>query len=386
MIRIENLHMTFRTKQGQVHAVKGIHVNIKLGQFYTLLGPSGCGKTTTLRCVAGLEEPDRGEIIIGDECVFSSTLGVAVPSYDRNIGMVFQSYAIWPHMTVFENVAFPLNQMRPRLTLPEIRERVLKVLSLVKMDALEARPAPFLSGGQQQRLALARALVAEPKVLLLDEPLSNLDAKLREEMRLEIQELVKRLNITTLYVTHDQVEALSMSDVVAVMGEGKIIQEGSPIEIYQTPEDQFVGSFIGLTNLLVGRVVSVGCDDNGLGQVETEVGMLGCQLPGGLGVKDPVGVMIRPEDVVLCSKEYLPKQNLVEGQVEKMMFLGEALDCRVAVQHVQIRVKLHPYVRLSRGDKVLLELPPERCKVIRGQVQGISEGRDGEGEVTRRAE
>ena len=366
MIRIDNLGMTYRTKEGEVYAVKGIHLDIKPGNFHTLLGPSGCGKTTTLRCVAGLEEPDSGEITIGNEIVFSSARGITVPSYNRNIGMVFQSYAIWPHMNVFENVAFPLKQARYRFSRSEIREKVLKVLSLVKLSGLEARPAPLLSGGQQQRLALARALVAEPKVLLLDEPLSNLDAKLREEMRLEIRELVKRLNITSLYVTHDQVEALSMSDVVAVMNEGEIMQEGSPVDIYQTPNNRFVAGFIGLTNFLVGKVVSKSSDNSALARVETEVGMLSCYLPSDMRLNDTVVIAVRPEDVAVAEGRFLPEQNMTEGRVEKVMFLGDALDCRVAVGQVRIRLKLHPYVKLAQGDKLLLTLPPERCRVIRG--------------------
>jgi len=235
MIRVENLHLRYCSEQGEVHAVRGLNLTVKKGEFYTLLGPSGCGKTTTLRCVAGLETPEKGEIIIGDEPVFSSEGGLNVPTYRRQIGMVFQSYAIWPHLSVFENVAFPLREKK--VARSEIQERVLKALSLVQLSGLEKRPAPFLSGGQQQRLALARALVREPEVLLLDEPLSNLDAKLREETRLEIRGLVKRLGITTLYVTHDQVEALTMSDVVAVMNQGNIVQEGPPTEIYKSPKD-----------------------------------------------------------------------------------------------------------------------------------------------------
>ena len=255
MIRIENLHMRYHSEMGEVHAVRGISLTVKPGEFYTMLGPSGCGKTTTLRSVAGLETPEEGEIYIGDDLVFSSSKGISIPPYKRDIGMVFQSYAIWPHMTVFDNVAFPLQEMRRRFSKKEIHEKVLKALSLVQLNGLEDRPAPFLSGGQQQRLALARALVKEPRVLLLDEPLSNLDAKLREETRLEVRELVNRLNITTLYVTHDQLEALTMSDVVAVINQGQIAQEAPPNEIYQSPRERFVANFIGLANFLEGDVV-----------------------------------------------------------------------------------------------------------------------------------
>ncbi len=366
MIEVKQLHKTFTTEQGGVQAVQGVNFEVERGEIFTLLGPSGCGKTTVLRSIAGLERPDDGELTIDGRVVFADRGRTMVPPHDRGVGMVFQSYAIWPHMNVFENVAFPLKQARYRFSRSEIREKVLKVLSLVKLSGLEARPAPLLSGGQQQRLALARALVAEPKVLLLDEPLSNLDAKLREEMRLEIRELVKRLNITSLYVTHDQVEALSMSDVVAVMNEGEIMQEGSPVDIYQTPNNRFVAGFIGLTNFLVGKVVSKSSDNSALARVETEVGMLSCYLPSDMRLNDTVVIAVRPEDVAVAEGRFLPEQNMTEGRVEKVMFLGDALDCRVAVGQVRIRLKLHPYVKLAQGDKLLLTLPPERCRVIRG--------------------
>ena len=273
MINIKNLHVHYESTEGRVHAVRGIDINVERGQFYTMLGPSGCGKTTTLRAVAGLERPSDGTVSINDELVFSGEQHIMVPPYKREIGMVFQSYAIWPHMDVFNNVAFPLQEMKGRFSKAEIREKVLQVLDLVQLSGYEDRPAPFLSGGQQQRLALARALVREPEVLLLDEPLSNLDAKLREETRAEIRDLVKRVGITTIYVTHDQLEALTMSDVIAVMDQGKIVQEGSPIEIYRTPKVRFVADFIGLTNFIEGRVKQLTTNGDGFGSVETPAGM-----------------------------------------------------------------------------------------------------------------
>ena len=228
MIKITDLRKTFEDKQlGTVFAVDGVSIDIAEGEFYTLLGPSGCGKTTTLRCVAGFEEPQDGSITIGDIEVFSRSKGIMFTPDKRDFQIVFQSYAVWPHLTVFENVAFPLRYGKQKVKRGEVKETVRKALDLVQIGHLAQRPAPLLSGGQQQRVALARALVAEPKVLLLDEPLSNLDAKLREQMRLEIRSLVKRLDITTLYVTHDQVEALTMSDRIGVMAEGKLLQEGN---------------------------------------------------------------------------------------------------------------------------------------------------------------
>src|ERR1041384_3239748 len=221
-----------------VKAVDGISFTVEEGRFYTLLGPSGCGKTTTLRCIAGLEKANGGEIVVAGKKVFSAADNSFVPAYRRPIGMVFQSYAIWPHLTVFENVAFPLRVGKQRFSGADIRKKVGNALAQVELGGYEERMATQLSGGQQQRLALAPALGREPQGLLLDEPLSNLDAKLRERMRFELRELQRRLRITTLYVTHDQIEALSMSNVIAVTNSGVIIQEGGPRDIYLHPEEQ----------------------------------------------------------------------------------------------------------------------------------------------------
>src|SRR5438876_8807945 len=243
MLQVTMLRKTFTTERGGVRAVEDVSFTVEEGRFFTLLGPSGCGKTTTLRCVAGLERPEAGTIRL-DDAVLSGP-GRFMPTYARDIGMVFQSYAIWPHMTVFDNVAFPLRVARTRPTLLEIRQRVSQALATVRLEGLQDRAATKLSGGQQQRLALARALVREPKLLLLDEPLSNLDAKLREQMRMELRQLQRTLRLTTLYVTHDQVEALAMSNVVAVMHQGRIMQTGAPREIYERPANRFVAEFIG---------------------------------------------------------------------------------------------------------------------------------------------
>jgi len=365
MIRIENLHMRYRTDMGEVYAVRGISLTVNPGQFYTMLGPSGCGKTTTLRSVAGLETPDEGEIYIGDELVFSSSKGISIPPYKRDIGMVFQSYAIWPHMTVFDNVAFPLQEMGRRFSKKEIHEKVLKALSLVQLSGLEDRPAPFLSGGQQQRLALARALIKEPLVLLLDEPLSNLDAKLREETRLEVRELVNRLNITTLYVTHDQLEALTMSDVVAVINQGQIAQEASPNEIYQSPRERFVANFIGMANFLEGEVKRVPGNGDSFGEVKTSGGVLKCTLPDGIGVGESVVILVRPEDINLLSDTAPSTDNVLNAKVDSVIFMGDTLECRVITGGQSIRVKLHPSAALARGDVVRLEFPPGRCRAIK---------------------
>ncbi len=246
MIRIRNLRKSYRSRYGQVEAVQGIDLEIGEREFCVLLGPSGCGKTTTLRCVAGLERPDEGEIELGDQLVYSAKKGLFVPPERRDIGMVFQSYALWPHMTVFQVVAYPLTDGRKRASSRrEVEERVRAALELVQLAGLEDRPVTDLSGGQQQRVALARALVTEPKVLLMDEPLSNLDARLREGMRAEIRRLTRRLGVSTIYVTHDQTEALSLADRLYVMRGGEIVDSGTPEEVYSAPKSLYSAQFVG---------------------------------------------------------------------------------------------------------------------------------------------
>jgi iron(III) transport system ATP-binding protein len=362
MIRIRDLAMSYPTAGAP--AVRGISLEIADGAFYTLLGPSGCGKTTTLRCVAGLERPDAGEIAIGNEIVFSSQRNIWVAPHERNVGMVFQSYAIWPHMSVFENVAFPLQYKKPRPSRAEARDRVMAALRLVRLEGFADRPAPYMSGGQQQRLALARALVAEPRVLLLDEPLSNLDAKLREEMRLELREMVARLRVTTLFVTHEQIEALTMSDTVAVMKDGVIVQEGAPAAIYGKPAQAFVADFIGKTNILPGRVKAVG--GGGLATVETPVGTLRCRVDAATRAGDALTLAIRPEHIALSVDGTASREpNTVAGEVEAVIYLGNLLDCMVAVGGEVMRVQLHPSAPVVRGARVQLRLPIEHCLAMR---------------------
>jgi iron(III) transport system ATP-binding protein len=365
MIRIKNLNMTYRSSTTEHHAVRGVSLEIETGQFYTLLGPSGCGKTTLLRCVAGLEEPDTGSIEVGDELVYSSDDGVWTEPFNRDIGMVFQSYAIWPHMSVFNNVAFPLRQMKPRPSLTEIRERVMRALEQVQLGTLADRPAPFLSGGQQQRLALARALVHEPKVLLLDEPLSNLDAKLRDEMRTELRDLVKALNLTTLFVTHEQIEALTMSDRIGVMQSGVIVQEGTPAEIYGKPSHAFVADFIGSSNFIKGRVSAGERDTGGLITVETPIGQLKSRITDDFGSGDEVVVVIRPECITI-GPDMVGNASIVEGTVSEMTFLGNLIDCAVDLGEQSLQVQLVPPATIDVGDKVTLCLPPDNCIAMRG--------------------
>ncbi len=265
MLNIEGLFTEYPNDQGQiVKAAQDVSFTVAEGQLFTLLGPSGCGKTTTLRSIAGLERPRLGEISVNDRVVYSSSRGVFVSPNRRGFGMVFQSYAIWPHMNVFENAAFPLQVGGRRYSRKEIRDNVMRVLTAVQLEDLAEREATKLSGGQQQRLALARALVMEPALLLLDEPLSNLDAKLREKMRFELKRLQRELKITTVYVTHDQSEALALSHQIAVMSEGRIQQIGRPRDIYERPLNQFVADFVGTTNFIEGTVLGPEVDDEGL--------------------------------------------------------------------------------------------------------------------------
>jgi iron(III) transport system ATP-binding protein len=345
-----------------VKAVDDISFNVEEGRFYTLLGPSGCGKTTTLRCIAGLEKADGGEIIVAGNKVFSATDGTFVPAYRRPIGMVFQSYAIWPHMTVFENVAFPLRVGKQRFSSGDVKAKVKSALGQVELDGYEDRMATHLSGGQQQRLALARALVREPQVLLLDEPLSNLDAKLRERMRFELRELQRRLRITTLYVTHDQIEALSMSNVIAVMNSGVIVQEGPPREVYLQPKSKFVANFIGSTNQLPGQVIKVGGDGNGA--VRTDDGEIACNVLEGLTAGSKVVVVIRPESIYLSQKKPEATANLLEGKIGAAMFLGEYVDCTVELGKNMLQTHQRYTTQVRRGDPVWVELPAGECMAL----------------------
>ncbi|MBI2324044.1 MAG: ABC transporter ATP-binding protein [Chloroflexi bacterium] len=354
MLTVASLRKTYTTDRGGVRAVQGVSFTVEDGRFYTLLGPSGCGKTTTLRCIAGLERPEGGTIQLDDEVLSGD--GRFVPPYDRDLGMVFQSYAIWPHMNVFDNVAFPLRVGRARATSAEVRKRVEEALALVGLEGLEDRPAPQLSGGQQQRLALARALVRKPRLLLLDEPLSNLDAKLRERMRIELRELQRRLGITTVYVTHDQGEALFLSHRVAVMHDGGIVQEGTPREIYRDPSTGFAADFVGNATFLAGDVVEDGIAALG--------GRVRCSMPKDLRPGEKGLLVLRPENVVVRgAPERRP--NEFGGKLEIAAFLGDHLDCIVAVGDTLVRARAHPSVQLRRGQDVWVEFPVEHCVAMR---------------------
>lgn len=369
MLTIENLVKTFPPsrgeKQGRVMAVADISFEVEPGHMFTLLGPSGCGKTTTLRCVAGLETPDGGVIRVGDRTLFSSKERIRVPANERGLGMVFQSYAIWPHLDVFRNVSFPLEvgSSNRRLSRKDIKERVERVLAVVKLDQLGSRQATDLSGGQQQRLALARALVMEPPLLLLDEPLSNLDAQLREEMRFELKRLQRDLSITAVYVTHDQVEALAMSNRIAVVNQGRIEQIGRPRDIYEKPASRFVAGFIGTTNFIEGNVERR--EPGGVQVVSTSEGPLRAVIPVELPTGTSVVVSVRPEHLALSlSPDGDPGPNRWIGTVSTRAFLGESVDHLVSVGKLELKVRCPTTTSIPPGKRVALTFPPEQCLVI----------------------
>ena len=369
MFAIENLHKSYLASGAEVRAVDGISLDAETGKLITLLGPSGCGKTTTLRCLAGLERPQSGRIVIGNRTVFDSAKRIFVPASDRGIGMVFQSYAIWPHMTVFENVAFPLRVSRAKkYTAFEIRDRVSRMLDMVQLTGYARRPATQLSGGQQQRLAFARGLVHEPAILLLDEPLSNLDAKLREQMRLELKRLQRTLGITTVYVTHDQSEALALSDEIAVFDSGRVIQRGTPQEIYRQPKNQFVADFVGSANFLPGTVRAT---EGGVTQVDTAHGVMRCQFAEPIGVGMKAFFTARPEDVVLFDSAGgaggAPADglNVLKGKIVNRVFLGEVVDYIVDLGDRELRARLRAG-DFSIGQTVSLGVPPQKCVGLPG--------------------
>ncbi|MBN06869.1 MAG: Fe3+/spermidine/putrescine ABC transporter ATP-binding protein [Rhodospirillaceae bacterium] len=276
--------------------------------------------------------------------------------------MVFQSYAIWPHLDVFHNVAYPLQVNKPRPSKQEIEERVINSLEVVGMEDFMQRSATKLSGGQQQRVALARALVRRPKLLLLDEPLSNLDAKLREQMRIELEDMVSRIALTTLYVTHDQSEALALSDRVAIMSEGDIVQEGSPREVYGKPKNEFVASFLGVANFLIGEVEHI---ENGYGliRVDRQDGLMKMPIPNGIKPRDRTLIVIRPEDIGIQTEYSKPSHNVIEGTVERVVFEGAHCECFINVQPHQIRVRLHQADAPIVGEQIWLQVMPDRCIV-----------------------
>jgi iron(III) transport system ATP-binding protein len=364
MLTVSGLCTEYLGEHGQtIRAAQDVSFEVPQGRLFTLLGPSGCGKTTTLRSIAGLERPRAGEISVGGQVIYSSGKDVFIPPNRRGLGMVFQSYAIWPHMSVFDNAAFPLQVAKKSIPRKAIQERVHRVLKVVALDEMADREATKLSGGQQQRLALARALVLEPPLLLLDEPLSNLDAKLRERMRFELKRLQRELGITTVYVTHDQSEALALSHSIAVMNAGRIEQLGSPREVYERPRNQFVADFVGTTNFVKGTVS--GADSApGFYRIAAEVGNLKARGLDSLKAGEEVVLSIRPEDIELFERPQ-DGENTYEATVDQKVFLGEFIDFQVKIGGRSVQSRAHPSLRTPVGERLHVRINPEKCVALK---------------------
>jgi ABC-type Fe3+/spermidine/putrescine transport system ATPase subunit len=361
MLTVTDLAKSFVTADGAVRAVAGVSFSVAQAQCYALLGPSGCGKTTILRCVAGLEQAEQGSIAIGGRVV--SDTGTFVPVHERSIGMVFQSYAIWPHLDVFDNVAYPLAVQRPRVTRAEIEKRVMDVLALVGMECMARRPATRLSGGQQQRVALARAIVRRPALLLLDEPLSNLDARLRDSMRRELSTLIRHIGITAVFVTHDQVEALSLADRVAVMDQGRIVQEGAPADIYERPANLFVARFLGAANVLAGRIEERDCQGRvriALERSGQHLTLVAEQRPGAR-----VDIVLRPENLIISASAPAQEHNCIAGRITALAFQGNSVEYEVDVGGgPSLRVLARAQTDLTRGMPVWVAIDPRHVAIF----------------------
>lgn len=348
MITIRELRKEFIVTDGKVAAIKRLDLDVDEGEFFVIVGASGSGKTTLLRCVAGLETPNGGEIRIADRTVFGDDPPVWVPPQDRNFGMVFQSYAVWPHLTVFDNVALPLREGAQKIPRQQVHQRVREALHMVQLDEQTDRPSTLLSGGQQQRVALARAIAVNPNVLLMDEPLSNLDARLREDVRGRIRDLAKQLGATVLYVTHDQVEAMAMADKIALMSLGELLQYGAPMELYRNPDCTEVAEFFGSVNWLPGRRV----EDN---VVETKIGRFRIS-----GAGDPSGEVLvgfRPESIQFADPSDETGDNTFESRLLSSVFLGDQFVYEVTANDLPLTGKSRT-VPATQGEALLLRVPP----------------------------
>ena len=360
MISIKDLTKTFATKGEEVTAFADVNIEVPEGEFLVLLGPSGSGKTTLLRCVAGLEKPDSGEIFLGGRHVFSGAGKIFVRPEERQLGMVFQSYAIWPHMTVFDNVALPLKRGLAKIPKDQVEGRVLNALSLVAMESMAQRPAPRLSGGQQQRVALARSLALQPKVLLMDEPLSNLDARLREEVRAEVHDVVERVGLTVLYVTHDQAEAMDLADRIVVLHQGRVLQVGSAEDLYNRPTSPEVAQFLGSMNWINGTTGHGGAVRTALGEIQVGMG-------GALDAGTPVTLGVRPECVRIRTEPGARQDSdiVLAGTIVNGTFLGDHTLYRLRVGKSKITAKVALSAPLS-GD-VFVSIPQDRLCLFPGQ-------------------
>ncbi len=358
-LKIKGLTRNYFSDGRLIKALDRVDLTIPSNQIFTLLGPSGCGKTTLLRCIVGLESPDEGEITIGDEIVWSREKNIFIPPEDRGLGMVFQTYAIWPHMNVYENVAYPLTTRK--MAKDEVRLKVAKALKFVQLEGFENRPATKLSGGQQQRVALARALVAEPKVILFDEPLSNLDAKLREETRKELRHFLTELQITAVYVTHDRIEALALSDQVAIMRAGRIVEIGDPKQVYFNSGNQFVADFIGRANLIKGRIAS---QDGQHAVIDTEIGAIRGLNSQKLDCGAVAALCVRPEFISLAEKPVDEGDNVFRGRMETLVFIGEAYEGDIRVGDQLFTTTVAPTVQIVEGDEVSISFNPDHCFLL----------------------
>jgi iron(III) transport system ATP-binding protein len=365
-VEVRNLVKIF---PGGIAAVNDVSFGVEKGKFLTLLGPSGCGKTTTLRCIAGLEKPDRGEIIVDGEVYNSSENKVMISPDKRNIGMVFQSYAVWPNMNVFDNIAYGLKMKKADRE--KIREKVESVMELVGLQGLSHRPVTKLSGGQQQRVAVARALVYSPKILLFDEPLSNLDAKLRERMRLELIRLQREIGITSIYVTHDQAEAMVISDEIIVMRSGIIEQVGDAQSIYNQPKTKFVADFIGIANFLEGELIGREETQKKFGIIRVSDGVKSYEAKSTIcdevQVGDRIVLFFRPENVRIIpgGEPERGKKNLFAGEISALVYLGNYIDCRVKAGTKEVRAQVSAGENLELHKKVFIEVDPENCVCLR---------------------
>jgi iron(III) transport system ATP-binding protein len=356
IVSIRGLDKFFDSDRGLVRAVQNINLDIIENDFIVLLGPSGCGKTTTLRCVAGLERPNGGSIEIAGTLVDSPDKGEFIPPEQRDIGMVFQSYAVWPHLNVYQNVALPLTDGSRKVPKDQVFDRVMESLRLVQLDGLDSRPVTDLSGGQQQRVALARAIVTKPQVLLMDEPLSNLDARLREEMRIELKKIATTAGVTTLYVTHDQGEALSLGDQICVMNEGKILQMGPPEEVYSSPPNLFVAEFVGEMNFIKGVVSGENTINSPLGERTYELNKL---YPAG----EDVTLAIRPQHLKLNPLSEKVSTH-PKGIISTKTYLGDSVLFEIKLAETTIIVKESGDTNLVQGQEVEIILPDKNWHVF----------------------
>ena len=355
ILKVENLSKNF----GKVKAVQEVSFEATEGKVLSLLGPSGCGKTTTLRCIAGFENPDRGEICLDDRKI------THISPERRGIGMVFQNYALWPHMTVYGNLAFGL-QIR-KVSKDEITKKIKKVLGMVQLEGYENRYPRQMSGGQQQRIAMARALVFEPEIMLLDEPLSNLDAKLREEMRFQFTELQKSLGITAVYVTHDQAEALVISDKIVILDKGKIVQSGSPKEIYSNPKNKFVAGFIAVTSFISGSINSF-AEEKKKVIVKTDDGLVIHGFNNSFDIGQKVSVAMRMNVIKFIQDENKSDKNTVnifKGKIIQSSYLGDIIDYKIKVGNWEVRTNSDAKYNFKVGEEVTFYLSPEDIIVTR---------------------